>query len=176
LTERKTPEFETFFGTLTVLTSWQKSGKYFPIINLQKRESVQLHGTGIALTHVGLSLRLGGTVSLRKLKHWTCLGLLAVAFVFVIAPRPAFGDEEGSRKVKTRVSPVYPDLAKRMKIAGTVKVEVVIAANGNVKSTKVIGGHPLLVETSVEAVKKWKYEPSGGDTVETVEFKFSGND
>jgi TonB family protein len=63
-----------------------------------------------------------------------------------------------------------------MKIAGTVKVEVVIAPNGNVKSTKVIGGHPLLVEPSVEAVKKWKYEAAGGDTVETVEFKFNSND
>ena len=94
----------------------------------------------------------------------------------MVAPRPAFGDEEGSRKVKTRVSPVYPDLAKRMKIAGTVKVEVVIAANGSVKSTKVIGGHPLLVDPSVEAVKRWKYEPASGDTVETVEFKFNGTD
>lgn len=131
---------------------------------------------GIALTDVGHSLRQGGTVSLGKLKHWTSLGLLATAFALFVVPRPAFGDEEGSRKVKTRVSPVYPDLAKRMKIAGTVKVEVVIAANGNVKSTKVIGGHPLLIEPSVEAVKKWKYEPAGGDTVETVEFKFNGND
>jgi TonB family protein len=62
-----------------------------------------------------------------------------------------------------------------MNVTGTVKVQVVIAPNGTVKSTKVIGGHPLLIEPSVEAVKKWKYEPSNEETTETVEFNFSNS-
>ena len=112
----------------------------------------------------------------KGLKYWLILGLLTVVTGLSLGPRPAFGAEDANRKVKTRVQPVYPDLAKRMNVTGSVKVQVVIAANGTVKSTKVIGGHPLLVESSVDAVRKWKYEPSNEDTTETVEFKFTGAD
>jgi hypothetical protein len=48
--------------------------------------------------------------------------------------------EESKRKVKTKATPVYPDLAKRMNVGGKVKVEVTMAAEGHVK------GHPLLVQ------------------------------
>ncbi len=34
--------------------------------------------------------------------------------------------EEGKRKVKTKVAPVYPDLARRMNVMGRVKIEVII--------------------------------------------------
>ena len=71
---------------------------------------------------------------------------------------------------------MYPELARKMNVTGIVKVQVVIAANGVVKSTKLVGGHPLLVEPSLEAVKKWKYEPANEETTETVEFKFTGNE
>ena len=80
--------------------------------------------------------------------------------------------ETGERKVKSKVSPVYPEIAKRMSIIGTVKVEVVVAPNGTVKSTKVIGGHPVLVDCAVEAVKKWRYETAPEETTQIVEFKF----
>jgi TonB family protein len=78
--------------------------------------------------------------------------------------------------VKARIAPTYPELAKRMRITGAVRVEVTVSPSGNVKSTRVIGGHPLLVESSVEALKKWKYEPASGETTEVVEFKFNDND
>ena len=44
--------------------------------------------------------------------------------------------EELSRKPKTKVAPVYPDVARRMSITGTVKLAVVVAPNGTVKSSK----------------------------------------
>jgi TonB family protein len=62
-----------------------------------------------------------------------------------------------------------------MNLSGTVKVEVVIGPNGVVKSTKVIGGHPVLVETVLDAVKKWRYEPAAEETTTTVEFHFNNN-
>ena len=52
--------------------------------------------------------------------------------------------DEGKRKVKSKVAPAYPELAKRMSVSGKVKIEVVITPEGRVKSTRVIGGHPLL--------------------------------
>jgi len=80
--------------------------------------------------------------------------------------------ETGERKVKSKVFPVYPEIAKKMSIAGTVKVEVVVAPNGTVKSTKVIGGHPVLVDCAVEAAKKWRFEAASEETTQIVEFKF----
>jgi TonB family protein len=70
---------------------------------------------------------------------------------------------------------MYPELAKRMSISGVVKVEVVVAPNGSVKSTKVVGGHPLLVNAAIDAVKKWRFETASEETTGVVEFKFDPN-
>ena len=45
-----------------------------------------------------------------------------------------------------RPSPAYPELARRMNVSGKVKIEVIITPDGHVRSTRVIGGHPLLVQ------------------------------
>jgi TonB family protein len=77
------------------------------------------------------------------------------------------------RKVVNRVAPVYPELAKRMHVSGVVKLEVVIRANGDVKSTKVMGGNPVLIESASEAVRKWKFEAAREDTTEVVQLTFA---
>ncbi len=114
-------------------------------------------------------------MSFRGLKYWVTLVMLFVAMVSIGA-RPAFANDDGGRRIKSKVAPVYPDLARRMNVTGSVKVQIVIAPNGTVKSTKVIGGHPLLIEPSLDAVRKWRYEPSNEETIETVEFKFTGTE
>ena len=76
------------------------------------------------------------------------------------------------RKVKTRVNPQYPELARRMNITGAVKLELLVAANGQVKSIKTLGGHPLLIDAAQSAVKQWRYEP-GQEGTEVVEIRFS---
>jgi TonB family protein len=85
--------------------------------------------------------------------------------------------DEGKRKVKSRVAPAYPELAKRMSVSGKVKIEVVITPDGRVKSTRVIGGHPLLVQACQDAVKEWKFAPAPEESTQIVEFEFnaSGN-
>jgi TonB family protein len=108
---------------------------------------------------------------------WTRLVLIAAAASTVLAIAgfaQTSTTEEGKRKVKTRVSPVYPDLAKRMNVTGRVKIEVVVAADGHVKSTRVVGGHPLLVQSCQDAVKEWKFTP-GEEATQIVEFDFNGN-
>jgi protein TonB len=70
------------------------------------------------------------------------------------------------------VAPEYPEIARKMGLTGSVKLELVIAPNGTVKDTKVIGGHPILVNAAVDAVKKWRFESASADTTKTVEFKF----
>jgi TonB family protein len=81
--------------------------------------------------------------------------------------------DEGKRKVKSKVAPAYPELAKRMNVTGKVKIEVVITPDGHVKSTRVIGGHPLLVQACQDAVKEWKFTLAPEETTQIVEFEFS---
>jgi TonB family protein len=108
------------------------------------------------------------------MRRWLAAGLVVLAFgVVVVRPSHAFSeDQEISRKVKSKVAPVYPDIARRMAISGTVKLVVVVSPNGAVKSTKVLGGHPLLVTAAEEAVKKWKFEAASEESSGVVEFTF----
>ncbi len=82
--------------------------------------------------------------------------------------------DEGKRKIKTKVTPLYPELARRMSVAGKVKIEVVITPDGRVKSTRVVGGHPLLVQACQDAVREWKFVPTSEESTQTVEFEFHG--
>jgi TonB family protein len=78
------------------------------------------------------------------------------------------------RKVASRVAPSYPELARRMHIHGVVKVEATVRANGSVKSTRVLGGNPVLVDAAVDAINKWKFEAEQGETTEVVQLTFEG--
>jgi TonB family protein len=102
---------------------------------------------------------------------------LALTTVWVaLRPQPGFAQDSIDRKVKTKVSPIYPEIARKMGISGTVKLELVVALNGAVKETKVIGGHPILVTAAVDAVKKWKFEPASAESTGMVEFKFAAGE
>ncbi|HEV1993962.1 MAG TPA: energy transducer TonB [Candidatus Acidoferrum sp.] len=83
--------------------------------------------------------------------------------------------DESRRKVKTKTAPLYPELARRMNVSGKVKIEVVITPDGRVKSTRVVGGHPLLVQACQDAVKEWKFLPAPEETTQVVEFEFHAN-
>lgn len=102
--------------------------------------------------------------------------ILAVATVSLLIGSLGFAQsastDDGKRKVKTRVSPAYPELARRMNVTGKVKIEVVITPDGHVKSARVIGGHPLLVQACEDAVKEWKFTPANEESTQIVEFEF----
>jgi len=70
------------------------------------------------------------------------------------------------------VQPTYPDLARKMNIAGTVKIEIVVAPNGTVKDARVVGGHPVLATAALDAAKKWRFEPAAVETSGIIDFKF----
>ncbi len=63
-------------------------------------------------------------------------------------------------KLIVKVNPVYPELARRARVSGTVVLEALIDEEGNVSSVKVLSGHSFLVDAAVEAVKHWKYSPT----------------
>jgi TonB family protein len=82
---------------------------------------------------------------------------------------------ESGRKTKNKVAPAYPELARSMKISGVVKVQLTVAPNGTVKDAKVVGGHPVLANAVLDAVKKWRYESRPQETTENLEFRFGPN-
>ncbi len=90
----------------------------------------------------------------------------------VVLSSPSWAQTELTRKVKTKVDPPYPALARRLNIRGTVKVLVVVAPSGELKETKVVGGNPILVDAALDALKQWKFEPASESSTGTVEFKF----
>lgn len=100
------------------------------------------------------------------------IAVLAPGFAPTLLAQQESAREEGSRKVLSRVAPVYPDLARRMKISGAVKIQAMVAPNGTVKDTNVVGGHPLLANAVIDAVRKWRFETRSQATTETLEFRF----
>lgn len=103
------------------------------------------------------------------------VALSAASLVLVPVKTPAqdspTGDvkDHGGRKIKTSVKPEYPEVARKMHITGTVRLEATVAADGKVRETRVVGGSPLLAQEASNAVKRWKYEEASKESVETVE-------
>ena len=67
-------------------------------------------------------------------------------------------------------SPEYPPLAKMARIQGMVRLEAIISHDGTIQDLKVLSGHPLLVKAALEAVQRWRYQPTllNGEPVEVI--------
>jgi TonB family protein len=120
----------------------------------------------------------GGTVSLRRVGAVVVvLALSAGTGTTRLGAQTTQSDAQGeiSRKVKSKVPAAYPELARKMNLTGTVKVEIVVLPNGTVKNAKVVGGHPVLANAALEAVKKWRFEPAAVESSGVVDFKFEAH-
>lgn len=98
------------------------------------------------------------------------------------APKPPAAKPEGPSKplevggrvmeamIVKRVLPVYPRLAKDMRLSGTVKLVGVIAKDGTIQKLEVVQGHPLLTAAALDAVRQWVYRPTllNGKPVEVI--------
>ena len=78
-----------------------------------------------------------------------------------------------TRAIKSRVPPVYPVIAQRMKITGVVKLAVTVNAEGNVTDVKDISGNRALTEAAQEAVRKWRFESGAGAATVEVSVTFA---
>jgi TonB family protein len=79
---------------------------------------------------------------------------------------------ENGRKVLRKMTPSYPEIARKMNLGGVVKVVAVVAPDGDVKSVEPRGGSPILLKAAEDAVAKWKFA-SGGESRETIEVRFA---
>jgi len=75
-------------------------------------------------------------------------------------------------------NPVYPTIARNMRLTGVVKVELVIDEEGQVTKVQNTSGPAMLQRAAMDAVKKWKFKPftRGGQATKAtgfVSFNFS---
>jgi outer membrane biosynthesis protein TonB len=109
----------------------------------------------LSLRHVAL------TISLVAM----CSGLVATA--------TGYAADEPGRKVTRRVVPVYPVLANKMKLSGTVKLTAVVAGDGQVTGITVIGGHPVFISAASDAAKQYVSQAASAESRETLTFVFA---
>jgi TonB family protein len=81
-------------------------------------------------------------------------------------------DSPSARKIINKVVPGYPSMARTMNLSGTVRLEALVLANGNVKSIQVKGGNPLLAQAAQNAVREWKWAKAESESTELLEFRF----
>ena len=70
------------------------------------------------------------------------------------------GGQVQAAMIINRVQPSYPPLARQTRIAGTVRLHAIIGKDGSVQQLEVISGHPLLVQSALDAVRQWRYRPT----------------
>jgi len=110
--------------------------------------------------------------SYRALSRAFAVGLLLIGGWAATNAPASWGQEEVTRKIKSKVAPTYPELARRMSISGAVRVQVTIAPNGAIKEAKLLGGHPVLANAALDAVKKWHFEAGPAESTGIVIFHF----
>jgi TonB family protein len=84
-------------------------------------------------------------------------------------------EDDGSRRLITRVEPVYPSELQDKHISGVVRLRVTIAANGSVEAVDLLGGNPILAESAATAVKKWVYSAGSSKTKTEIVVPFGSN-
>jgi periplasmic protein TonB len=84
--------------------------------------------------------------------------------------RIRIGGQVEAAKLIIQVKPEYPLLAKIARVQGSVRLEAVISTDGTIQNLRILGGHPLLVKAAIDAVARWRYQPTllNGDPVEVI--------
>jgi protein TonB len=88
----------------------------------------------------------------------------------VTPKRIRLGGQVEAAKLMFHPNPEYPPLAKMARIQGTVRLEAVISTDGTIQDLKAVSGHPLLVKAAMDAVARWRYQPTllNGEPVQVV--------
>jgi TonB family protein len=81
-------------------------------------------------------------------------------------------EADSTRKIVNRATPVYPELARKMHMEGTVKLQVTVLPNGTVKFVQAVGGSPVLVKAAEDSVYKFRWVPAKQESKELVEMRF----
>ena len=170
-----TTDSETKTGSVSELSGFSYRFAFLAELTkvTQKRDFWFLHAPG--WQKIDQQYDQGGSVFCKSWRGLLAGGLLVLGLWDATIVPNARAQGSSARQVKSKVEPAYPELARRMRIAGVVKVKITIAPVGTVTGAKIIGGHPVLANAVLDAVKKWRYEASRQETTESLEFRFDPN-
>ncbi len=68
--------------------------------------------------------------------------------------------EVQASKLVLKPEAVYPPEAKQARIQGSVRFDAMIGPGGDVENLTLITGHPLLIPAAIEAVRRYRYQPT----------------
>jgi protein TonB len=82
-----------------------------------------------------------------------------------VQPQPITGPLRVGGKIReprrvSSVAPVYPAIARQVRVQGTVVIQAVIGVDGEVRDTKILNSVPLLDQAALDAVRQWRYQPT----------------
>ena len=78
-------------------------------------------------------------------------------------PEHRIPEEEAKKSVTFKVNPIYPVMARQMRLGGKVAVDAYVDTNGKVEKVQVINGNALLTSAAANAVRRWKFTPFTAD-------------
>jgi TonB family protein len=110
--------------------------------------------------------------SLKKFRK-IAVGLAVFALAISVALPLRAADDHSDRAIKQRVSPTYPELAKRMRVSGVVRVSATVAPDGSVSATKTVSGNHMLSGAAEDAVHKWKFVTGPAESTVEVDINFA---
>ncbi|MGD0617119.1 MAG: energy transducer TonB [Bryobacteraceae bacterium] len=105
---------------------------------------------------------------MERLKRWLLWKApLALALWSCVVLESASGlriaEAQARRAALEKPSPVYPLVARQLKISGTVRVEASVDEQGEVEYVKIVTGNAIFAKPVVEAVEKWRFTPFNAD-------------
>lgn len=98
---------------------------------------------------------IAASVCRRCCSHW-----LLVLAALVLSSGPLLAQDQPCRSKNGPVHATYPEMAKRMKIEGIVRMSLRVGTDGVARDIKVLGGNPLLVSAAQESVRRARFESS----------------
>ena len=101
--------------------------------------------------------------------------LLAAVLIALLCLTRAFASDDievGTRHVHHYQRPVLPEIARKMKLKGAVRLELDIAPNGKVTAVRALGGHPVLLDCATKAVRAWQFEAAAQATTGAITINF----
>ncbi len=88
----------------------------------------------------------------------------------ILVQQTAKASQVTPSQVIRRVAPVYPEMARRSGIQGSVLLRAIVTRQGKLRDVRVVSGNPVFHASAVAAVEQWLYKPGylNGEPTETT--------
>jgi TonB family protein len=71
--------------------------------------------------------------------------------------------QESISAAVTKPQPEYPQLARQLRLEGSVSLNAFVSEDGTVDHVETVNGNPVLVRSAEEALKHWKFNKQTED-------------